>query len=543
MSDAATRPPATKRLADFGAGVPTLALLTPFVSFLKFQEYPLLSAEALYLAGWIAALGVALGAMVRWGGRIGASLVITAAVLVFVDFQFEIRLTYLAAGGAVVVVAGWFFVRAAMPVLAVAAAVVFISTLVLPPQLRQPDVVLASAADVRPELSPVIHVILDEQIGVEGIETDTPWERKAREDLKAFYLNSGFRLFGAAYSNYGETFDSIPNLLNGSLTLKRHSYVETGADGLPALKKNAYLKRLSGLGYRVRVYQSKYFNYCEAEGVSLLSCASYNYTGLGNLNALSDDPLVRAELVLARFLNRSRIYGLARSLYQRAAVTGFLKLRRIENNNFAPLASYPFFERIERDIAAGVRGQVLFAHLLIPHRPFMFDANCNLVLDHSYDEMEHGSPEWLAAYRRAYYEQVACTTRRMKGLFDALRQAGIYDSATIIVHGDHGSRITPRPIRTSTWDSFSLADRRAYFSTLFAIKRPGLPGGYDDRLISLARLVGAAATSIGGAFAPIPDEVRTVVVPADDEKTMEKRPLPDFRVQTRPDGSAGPRGD
>mgnify|MGYP003668486917 CR=1 FL=1 len=513
-----------------GLFIPPLVLLTPFASFLKFQEYPLLSLEVGYLAAALAVLGLALGALIRWGGRAGTALVLSALVVVFADFQFEIRLTYLALGGGAFLVFAWFAGRALLPVFAAAAAVVFLSTLILPAQLKDAEIVLASPEDIRNELPPILHVILDEHIGIEGIESDTEWEKQARADLTAFYLEYGFRLFGGAYANYTETFNSIPNLLNNTLSTEDFEYVTDGADGLSAVKENAYLSTLSDRGYKIRIYQSKYFNFCEAARISLLSCSSYNYTGLGNLDKLTDSPGVRAELILSRFLNRSRIYGLSRSIYQNLAAAGFLKLRRLENNNFAPLASYPFFRLIENDMAEKARGQVFFAHLLIPHRPFMFDSTCEVVLDHPFDNMEIRSEAWLVEYRKAYYEQVACTTKLMRHLFDSLRRSGIFDQTTIIVHGDHGSRIGAKAPVLENWQSLTPSDLRAHYSTLFAVRAPGIKAGYDDRLFSIGRLLDAVVNRNGTDLDPTPDESHQVIVSGNDKGPMEKKPLGDFRL-------------
>jgi hypothetical protein len=509
---------------------PALVLLTPFVSFLKFQGYPLFTVEVGYLAGFIVVLSLVLSCIIKWGGRLGAALIVAAALTCFADFQFEVRITYLAVGCVVLVGLGLFLARPLMPILAVVFGVVLLSTLILPAQLRDAGLPLASDKDIRRDLPPILHIILDEQIGIEGIEQTTTWEKRARADLKAFYLENGFRLYGGAYSNYTETFNSIPNLLNNTLSSKSWAYVENGSDGLSAVTENAYLRGYAQRGYGIRIYQSKYFNFCEAPSLALLSCKSYNYTGLNNLDALTDEAAVRAKLILARFLNRSRIYGLGRSVYQGLATRGFLNLGRIENNNFAPLASYPFFGILQNDLAKGPGGQVFFAHLLIPHRPFMFGANCDLVLDHAYDHLERRSPEWLVEYRKAYFEQVACTTKLMSELFERLKKAGVYDSMTIVVHGDHGSRIGPVSPKVDTWPSFDLPMLRAQYSTLFAIKAPGIDAGYDDRLFSLGGLVNSVAGRSGNAFDPSPDVEHVVFLEGKKGALLEKRRLRDFRI-------------
>ncbi|MEE2998246.1 MAG: hypothetical protein VX700_13985 [Pseudomonadota bacterium] len=509
---------------------PVLILLTPFFSFLKFQEYPILTAEVGFLFAIIILLGLVLGGVIRFGGRTGAAIVVATTIIIFLDVQFEVRLSYLAAGGAVLLIASYFVSRAILPVIAVVAGVVLISTVLLPAQLKKPEIATASDKNIRKELPAIIHIVLDEHIGIEGIEARTELERKARANLKSLYKRNGFKLFGGAYSNYAETFNSLPNLLNSTLSETSYKFIGQGRDRLPALKHNAYFEGLAERGYKIRVYQSKYFNYCDDQNLPILSCESYNYTGLDNLDALTNDPTVKSRLILARFVNRSRIYGLARSIYQHIAVGGFFALKRIENNNFAPLASYPFFEVLEKDLARDINGQVYFAHLLIPHRPFMFDAKCGLVLDHPYDDMERNSSSWITEYTKAYYEQVACTAHRLQGLFDALNKSEDGKKATVIVHGDHGSRIGPRDAKLENWPYFDAEQFRAYYSTLFAVRAPGIEAGYSDTLFSIGRLFDAVKRHKGETLDLVQDNPHFVIVPSKDGLRMEKKPVIDFRL-------------
>lgn len=508
---------------------PALVLLTPFVSFLKFQEYPLLSLEVLYLALLMAGIALIVGALIRFGGKLGTTAGITAVAIVFADFQFEIRITYLAIGAIVLLILGWFAGRPLVPVLAVVSGVVFLSTLILPPQLTKQTVTWASEETLDAKLNPILHIILDEHLGVEGFENRSSGETRTRELLKSFYVSNGFRLFGGAYSNFDETFNSLPNMLNNSLSDRNWEYIGTGSDGFSTITRNAYLVSLSRQGYGIRVYQSLYFNFCETPDVRLLSCISYNYTGLGNLDALTDNASVRASLVLARYLNRSRLYGLARSYYQELAARGLFNLRRIENNNFAPLASYPFFEVLAREIAQNPNGQVFFAHLLIPHRPFMFDSRCAIVLDQPYDNLERMSDPWLSAYREAYHEQVACTTRQLGNLFAAMKKAGSFDRTTIVVHGDHGSRIQPARRHPNR----NLADIRSRYSTLLAVKAPNLAPGYDNRLYPIRHLLHAIAQPDGAGGIPDPDSHHTIFLRKKDSEILEKYDLPDFRLKPK----------
>ena len=403
--------------------IPAFVLLTPLVSFLKFQKYSLLTLEVLYLSVLMGGIALIFGALLRFGKKTGTAIGITVVAIAFADFQFEIRITHLAFGATMLIIIAWAAGQSLLPILGVVSGVVFFSTLALPPKFGQPSLKVVSKETLDIKLNPILHIILDEHLGIEGFENRSPLEIRTRELLKSFYVNNGFLLLGGAYSNFDETFNSLPNLLNNSLSDRNWKYIGTGSDGFSAITRNGYLESLSRRGYAIRIYQSQYFNFCESPNVNLLSCASYNYTGLNNLDSLTDKTSVRAVLILSRYLNRSRLYGLARSYYQQMAATGVFNLRLIENNNYAPLASFPFFKLLARDLTKRPDGQVFFAHLLMPHRPFMFDAECKIILDHPYNKLERMSDEWLSSYREAYHKQVACTTEQMKILFTAMKKA------------------------------------------------------------------------------------------------------------------------
>jgi membrane-anchored protein YejM (alkaline phosphatase superfamily) len=63
-----------------------------------------------------------------------------------------------------------------------------------------------------------------------------------------------------------------------------------------------------------------------------------------------------------------------------------------------------------------------------------------------------------------------------------LAKAGVLENAVVVLHGDHGSRIVewdqPEPSR----------DNIDKLSTLFAIRRPNEPAGYDPRQASVQTL-------------------------------------------------------
>ena len=89
---------------------------------------------------------------------------------------------------------------------------------------------------------------------------------------------------------------------------------------------------------------------------------------------------------------------------------------------------------------------------------------------------------------RAYFAQIRCTQHQLQVLFDKLRAAGRYDESTIIIHGDHGSRISIWNPNVTFSDRLSDQDIIDNYSTLYAVKQPGAPPAYDSSARSIQAL-------------------------------------------------------
>ena len=79
-------------------------------------------------------------------------------------------------------------------------------------------------------------------------------------------------------------------------------------------------------------------------------------------------------------------------------------------------------------------------HLVTPHAPFVTNSNCG------YSEKE------LDREYMNIYNQTRCALIHLVKLLDKFKSSGIYDSATILVHGDHGIRLPFRDLETDPDD-------------------------------------------------------------------------------------------
>ena len=71
-----------------------------------------------------------------------------------------------------------------------------------------------------------------------------------------------------------------------------------------------------------------------------------------------------------------------------------------------------------------------------------------------------------------------------------MEKAAIFDRLVIIVHGDHGSKISQLRPSANNQHKLSRADYLDSFSTLFALKGPRHPPGYDRRVAPIEQLLG-----------------------------------------------------
>ena len=127
----------------------------------------------------------------------------------------------------------------------------------------------------------------------------------------------------------------------------------------------------------------------------------------------------------------------------------------------------------------------------MPHYPYVFDSRCALrprTADWltnriaSTDPLVYNTVDSRAQKYERYAEQVRCVLTHARRLLDTLESRGLLEDATIVVNGDHGSRIP-----TAFSERHDARRRRADRQRLTGIRSrrctrssaPGVPPGYD----------------------------------------------------------------
>jgi hypothetical protein len=482
---AAAKPPsAWQRLAPYAA--PALILLSIVVPFLRYHEYSLLAPESLLLMGGATLAGAAVGGVSRLRPNTLGPILIVVLLGVFVVYRKElyrplVRATVelgeaighfgIAFGLiAVALILGTFFLcwllRQHLATFVVLVFGTIVSSSVVLPTTTGGEAVTSGALPAKlNDLPLMIHIVLDEHIGLAAIPPEIPESSAATTAITATYED--FAVYSRAYSRFAETQNALGSLMNYEAgedvlsLLERQNYGYT-------LRESAWFDLLRAKGYAIKVYQTPWLEMCsEVESVD----ACYTYP-LHSPNAAQRSTLPTGA--------RLRV------------LLGYLGLWRATPLP-SSIAAIEALDRFQADLAQAPRGVAYFVHVMLPHYDYMYDSVCSLADPADWqtqpghdDDAIATSMERRAAYR-LYLGQLICTERYVARLLEQLKRLGVYEDATIIVHGDHGSRIAERtghaPAETMTY-----RDLLDHFSTLLAIKTPGAEPGIQEDPVSLQQV-------------------------------------------------------
>ncbi len=482
-----------------------LVLLTPFVAFVTYHDYPLFRPEILVCFLGISAIGLLLGLGIVFGGSILRSFLVSGAVVLFVDIQFHWfdpdvkRAVFLFA------VLFGFGLLTGVHLTKITSAVFFtmiVSSILLPTE-GVPFEAKAKQKRTRAasDLPVILHVVLDEHIGVEGIDESLelgPW---LKNKLKAFYLENGFQLFGKAYSRYYDTHYSLGSMFSLEPEVNFGTVLEEEPGPSYFLKRISYFRGMAQKGYSIHVYQTDYIDFCRDSGAKIVSCMTFPAE---TIRAVEMAPLSwsrKAKIIVSMFGRLTKSYDKAVQFYN-----GWLRIKAEKlgaslpmwipfSGRVSPLSSMSAMNAFKDELLKATEGNLYFAHFILPHFPYAYDSQCQIRTMRMewlsrVDNWVPDTPGLRALRYRHYFEQVACVNGKIEGLFEALRRAGVYEKAIILIHGDHGSRIGVEGYpMVSNADQRSPTDYINSFSTLFAAKGPPYEPGYDLRYRPLDELL------------------------------------------------------
>ncbi|MBO4644070.1 MAG: hypothetical protein J5716_05640 [Alphaproteobacteria bacterium] len=309
--------------------------------------------------------------------------------------------------------------------------------------------------------------------------------------ISAFYQTNKFTFYPSAYLRYPKKYRNIGNFLNPSLTeigddlfSYSGSFYYIGAnDAQVSATRNDLFKALKDKGYHLNIYQSFPFNFCADAGEKEISnCVTYP-APIGALYQTGLSTTSRMMLLAGHWLY-STPFGkkVTEYVYKKTKdLTNTPSLPFIGNplSKSLPIGQPLVLTHMRHDILNASGKNVFFAHLDLPHYPYVYDQNCQLKTDPlswrsnaPYTEKTELGGE-LKRWEN-YNQQLFCTYAQINYLIKDLEKADLLNKTTIVIHGDKGADIQKEKTEMS---KLSLIETRLYafknnMTTVFGVYKP-----------------------------------------------------------------------
>lgn len=498
-------------------------------NFLNRSQYDFLRVDVALVLALFAAVSLVMAIFYQGQRQWGRSLLEGLLAFLLVDLNSNEIYVACVAGVGVAAFSFW-KKKSLLGPLGIMSAVIFLTTTL---GFQEKWNWIRTAPGAQPVLAPtsatsepaVLHLILDEHLGLEGFSALGPEGRQFRNELEQAYVRAGFTMYGRAYSEHLHTVNAVPHALN---------YGKRAGGALGSNKREIgraeHLSLLARSGYTVRIFQSNFANICS--GAKYASCTTYDTF---SMRPLLSAPLTVSERSKLIVLNMLVLSDFARfSIRNWNVLAGVLKHNGIEATGVqlrtialtSTISAFSIFDVLSAQLANARHGEAYLVHLLVPHYPYVVSRDCQFMPRSKWDWRRSSSS--MTEKRKAYTEQVRCVTSKVLGIVELFRSSPGGRNGAIIIHGDHGSRITRIDPEHGTIGKYNDADLIAGFSTFFAV-RPigGHNGGYVGQAQPISSLLHDFAKRRFRSVPTIdPAAVRGVYLADDQRRPRGLVPLP-----------------
>ncbi|HPF69199.1 MAG TPA: sulfatase-like hydrolase/transferase [Candidatus Krumholzibacteria bacterium] len=471
-----------------------LVAATPVLVFTRHNGYGVLELETVVMLAWCLPAALAAAGLARLAGTWGRCGAMAVLLVLLVDVQTDwittvgLRLLLTVLGAAVLVT---LFRRRLSAVLVAMFGAMVLATSVLPAGavIRTRGVGDADAA-CRPDLPPIVHVVLDGHIGPAGIPAEFDPDGRVAAQVTQGLLGHGCQVWSRAYSRYWGTYESLSNAFNFSHEVRQSAWFAATFRQGATLEANAWFTRLRDQGYVFHVVEPTFIDVLP-DTLALRpgsTVTTYDPTSPRAIAMAGLAPGERLRQAGGAYTELSFFLREGRRAYGRLRTSGAGRALHLPDwdrfassgSTLASLAAWPTFLE---SLAAARPGEFHYVHLLLPHGPYALDREGRVRprprdwRDESahVDRLHRNNVSTRAEAYPDYLDQVVATQRLLDGMFATLERSGQADRTLVILHGDHGSRLGVNIPRAGEAGKLSRDDYLDGFSTLFAVRLPGEP--------------------------------------------------------------------
>lgn len=270
-------------------------------------------------------------------------------------------------------------------------------------------------------------IIFDEMAGLESFESSNDNKYNINTYIKNFFKKHNFEFYSDVVSISRNTGASVSALLNFSENVGTRRRV---------LKKSPsyffeyeLIENLLFNKYKnISVYQNTHIDFCNYNNIS--KCESYNpFIKNKFLNGFKDS-------YLTKIISIWKLNGSISSIMMWRSLRQLRVIDSILEPDAHKATFQGFFKSLENDIISK-KYDLIFAHTLVPHRPYGFDEKCN------YDGNLALNNRYLSVAQMVNQHNLErkCTFFYLDAFLENLKKNNNIDLINLTILSDHGARI------------------------------------------------------------------------------------------------------
>jgi len=344
------------------------------------------------------------------------------------------------------------------------------------------DQVISDARTKESSKPPVIHILLDEHASDWGLPDDII-PQQDRKLLWQPLVDRGFAVFDRSFSRSINTPQSLIRFFNPRSPVPDEFLRKIGtrwelatAQTLEQVAENRDLFLL------VNSFIDPSPAVSHLPQVATLERWHVTNPMLTGINLPWDDRLEVAAATVFAWLAGQQEVPLFKWLYNDSSYKDALQQWFFARSHPQYASAVLMLDRLKTELAdRGRRGRYYFTHLMLPHFPYVFDRACRI----------KPSSEWLsrnvilgpdthatrAQRYRLHVDQALCLQSMLLPLIDRVLNDPNMADAVIILHSDHGSRISSTP--GERWCAVGGTEEEYehdWRASMLAVRVPGING-------------------------------------------------------------------
>ena len=261
--------------------------------------------------------------------------------------------------------------------------------------------------------------------GLNSLSSKTKMGKVVNNKFEDFFKKYNFNYYTNTFSISKNSVGSIASLINFREELDNiQTLVEPSKNYFVEyeIKKNLFFDKFNSIS----VIQNIHIDYCK--NVKVNKCYQYNPLNLGIINAQTD---ILSNFISSWTLNGSIIAKLFWRIFKQFEIINSTLEPEGEKLFINNLLNYAYSDIISK------KYDLIFIHLLVPHKPYGFNNNCNYEVGLSNLNTYMSIDENI----KQHNIERNCVIKFMDTLLSKINNINNFE---IFIMSDHGSRITSK---------------------------------------------------------------------------------------------------